>query len=365
MHISVRALIHRYSLYGLLSCGVAYLGISLLVDVPSKVSPLELHCIVHYDPSIAPDERSVLLTSPSPIDLLSWDLGVISPGSSPEEIERIVLPRLSGWFHRPGVSAVLLQGVRPHARHRLVNWIREEGGCWAYAPVWSIPTWITWMHTLGVDVYSSILGPSRLKRFDLEEKGLWFAIKGLAPEQIGRVERWSLPPQPGRWPRRLFYPHPAALSVELWPESPTPQQVIQLSLPDAMDKHQAGALGLQALQRDPLQAKLTRNWLLMGDLRAAPTLEPPHPEAGYRFKRFSIVELFQAYPSVFPIDADPKVWGGWRGPETQIPEIIDHAFASTGQLKSVQMKKRSECWVGHSEQRLPLMATWIPDSISE
>jgi hypothetical protein len=144
-----------------------------------------------------------------------------------------------------------------------------------------------------------------------------------------------------------------------------PLRIVNLKLPDAVDKHQAGSLALRELQRAPLVKRLGSRWIMMGDWRVTPPDTPPHPQVDFRFQRFSIAALYQGkfgahmYPS---LGASTKDSGRWRLDHRDDPlqerATIDHALSSHGVFTGLTLPMMSLPWIGDVEQRAPLWVRW-------
>ena len=348
--------LHRTTLKVVVCLGLIGLLINAFAVEFEAVEEVEVTCIQRFNSS---NHHSFIESSKrSSFSLHTWDLGRARPGISPKTFEYDVLPVVNTWLNDQGPVMVSLLGVRPAIRNRLKKEMVSRGGCWGYVPVWRPPDWLAYLSGVGIDLYLSILGPERVEIFDLEEQGTWFMLSGIDWSSDVQVERWSLVPEPGPWPRRLIFEQPAAVSITMTDSGGARTQLITVSLPDAARKHQAGALSIRSLGRSPYKERFAQQWVMIGDFRTSPHIKEAHPDAEFRFRRYSLENLLKQKISLINPAMDPAVWGRWRAHRDGLPEIIDYSFASEGKLTLLDQNMDGLKWVGPTEQRAPLSVSW-------
>ena len=302
--------------------------------------------------------------------VMSWDLGSIHREQSSHILhrqKRSILATLDSIHFDQEHSSpyvIMFQGVNIDTLQYLEETMRKRGGCRAIAPLWETPTWVKWFKQRGVDLYRSIWGSQINRRRDLSDRYLWVSVHGVNRDVEIKAERWSLPEIPERWPSRWFNQRPTALMFEVFDQG-QPIRFVNVKLPDAIEKHQAGDLALRDLQRTPFIERLGARWMIMGDWRVSPPDTPPHATVNYRFQRFSIKDLYQGqwgikmYP---PLGSSSQTWGRWRLSLSHDPRqertLIDHALSSLGTLKHFKMVPSELPWVGEVEERAPLWLQW-------
>jgi hypothetical protein len=347
--------LHQKSIVCVVVFGLTYLGLGSLVYQPRDIETLSVHCIDRYQAEQSEKSR-VQSTALGTIDLHSWDVFKVNPNELSEAIR--YLKKISATVDRPYM--ITLQGVQPWMKSSLKSLLLDEGGCWAYAPLWETPKWVSVLQNNQINVYKAIFGAEAAR--EAIDHGLWTAVIGDPTHLKVQAQRWSLPPRPGRWPWRRLYEKPAALAMSVEAhigQSNSDQfQVVNLSLSDTHLKHQSGALAIQKLTRPPLSLKFQKPWAIVGDWRVNPPQTPPHPQVGYRFQRFSLQDIESTLSVLFTTDTDPQKWGRWRLNEYSEPSVIDHAYASQGQLTPYTRLTKWLPWIGPNEQRAPLFVKW-------
>ena len=312
--------------------------------------------------------------------VLSWDVGGVRTAESEGSLEaprrdaRLITATLDASYQHPTAVlprsttlaplVIMLQGAKPETQRMLEGYMRSRGGCWASAPLWETPQWVRWFSDRGVNLYAALWGSDRVRARDLQDRSLWVGVLGLNSTSRLRAERWSLPQIAGRWPLRWFAQRPAALMFEVNDHGES-SRFVNIKLPDAIHKHQGGALAFRELQRPALKSRLGERWLISGDWRVTPPDTPPHPEVQFRFQRFSIAALYegrfgaQLYP---PKGAEAQIQGRWRLHPQRDSErtraIIDYALSSQGVISGLPSSRAQLPWVGEREQRAPLWVKW-------
>lgn len=350
-------LLHRFSI-GLSSLFIlGNLTLKAMTFNPPLIQEIELHCLSPMDRELTKDSRVMRL--------LSWDISELNSNlltlqERGEQVIEALDSEINSSFDR-GQQAVFvsLQGVPFQWRQALKKLLIERGGCWAYAPLWHhhAPLFTSLLPRL----YKALFGSVSQERLSthLRDHGLWSAVIGLSRDQVLSAERWSMIPQPERWPKRLFSPKPAALVLKT-----SDRSLINIKLPDTTHKHQSGALSLQSLKRPPLRERLIEPWVIIGDWRVNPPMTEAHSEIGYRFQRFSLEELHKKHKALFEPKVDPNLWGRWRLNKDHSPSVIDLAFSSQGSLTPIHPLPRWDSqepwlhWLEGAEQRALLVADW-------
>ena len=347
--------LHQKSIVCVVVFGLTYLGLGSLVYQPRDIDTLSVHCIDRYQAKQSEQSR-VQSTDLDTIELHSWDLFTANPNELSEAIN--YLKKMSATVHRPYM--ITLQGVKPWMKSSLKSLLLDEGGCWAYAPLWETPKWVSVLQKSRVNIYQAIFGVEATR--ETVDHGLWTAVIGDPTHLKVQAQRWSLPPRPGRWPWRSLHEKPAALAMSV--QTHTDQvgdlqfQVVNLSLSDTRIKHQAGALAIQKLTRPPLSRQFQKPWVIVGDWRVNPPQTPPHPQVGYRFQRFSLQDIESKLTVLFTTGTDPLQWGRWRLNHHSEASVIDHAYASQGQLTPYTSLTKWLPWLGSNEKRAPLFVKW-------
>ena len=351
--------LNRLSLSLFVVSSSIYLALTALGFSPASIEQLDLHC----SESNVADKTRTHRENPPGFLLLSWDVSALNLGGESRLSEETLIKTLKQSMTRAlkkknrGIF-IALQGLPFTWRHRLSALLTDRGGCWSYAPIWRTPSWLI---TVGItrlpswfDRWLSHRSVEEYSTSSLQEYGLWSAVIGVDPNQVKSAERWGMIPEPGRWPKRIFHPQPAALALRL-----SKVQLINLKLPDTTHKHQAGALSLQKLKTPPLSDRLNQPWVIIGDWRVNPPNTPPHPEVGYRFQRFSLDELQSSRPALFEANMNSERWGRWRKNAQSIPSVIDLAYSSEGTLTPKDNTQTLHWLNGLTEQRALLVADWV------
>lgn len=378
-----------YRISALIGVGVlvGWLALDALRSSPALIEPLELRCSPTEDerhawrdptasrPHLETPKSSRAQRTRETWRVISWDLSELKGEMGEEAMRHEVTPFIQSALqseqtpeNHPQSSlsssplVVMLQGVSDRALSSLSEQLSAQGGCWVSAELSATSQLGRSLERAGVNVYQAVLGPEGAPLVG-ESRHLWIGIYNAGFDVSLHAERWSLPGRPGRWPQRWFYERPAALVVEV-KSGATSRRLLNLRLPDALQKHQAGALALKALQQPPLSDRLGAGWLIAGDWRVTPPQTPKHPKVGFRFQRFSIAALYQdsklqMYPA---LDVTPQEWGRWRSSALdKTPAIIDHALTDLGSFTHWGGKPR---WVGDREQRAPLTFKWVTSAPS-
>ena len=370
---------------------LGYFG--LIASLKSSFKPVEalkVHCLEPVDSESKAAELNFQQLNFQKIQVYSWDL----EGITDKEIPKI-LAYLESAIQKHKQAVILnIQGLKPRYMHWFKPLLLNAGGCWAYAPLWHTPHYISWLQDMGIDIYAWLWGEFAGK--ENYEHGLWTAIIGQCTSLQIKAERWALPARPGPWPQRILHRQPAVLALEIkrsdLKQNPVSHhinkqasiqdkgrlQILHLKLADTRHKHQAGALALQSLKQEPLAQRFKPPWLMLGDWRVNPPESKPHSLVNYRFQRFSVAELSKHFVSLIPQQADPQQWGRWRLNKWQDTHqkgqqrnkqkrdhalteasIIDLAYASEGSLSSPFVEPKTLPWVGHQdEKRAPLLIEW-------
>lgn len=367
------ARLHRRALSVMMLGSLAWLAIYTLKSSPSLVEPARIRCAPSVrELSMWDQERTPASGSLEAWRVISWDLSVLPKDREVGIFNAQVRPTLEASLRaatprRP--VAVMIQGASAHTQRSLEALMLTHGGCWGSASTSPRTRLGRALERAGWPVYQSLLGPHRSAEAS-EERALWTGVSHVDPSAQLYAERWALPERPGRWPQRWFYLRPAALAFAFESSHDsseiTTRRLVNLKLPDAVNKHQAGALALRALQRAPLMERLGSGWLIAGDWRVTPPNTPRHPTEEFRFQRFSLEALY-ADPKLHitpPLGASPELWGRWRPSTLRLdakrghqpnPAIIDHALTDTGSLKLIPT---SGPWIGDYEARAPLIFDW-------
>ena len=386
---------HQRGLILLSLCFIIQQLFNVFAYRPDPIDRLAVHCIhrssFEHLLQARPLEQGETHSLDNTLRLMSWDFSPLMNGALIESedlkttlfyLKTEISRAINGGRHRErplsgerlgseeiAMVVVNLQGVSREMIHPLKRVLIEHGGCWAYAPQWETPSWINLLsRALGSEpssLYEALLGSQ-----SPYDHGLWAAVIGLRSDIEVSAERWGLPARPGRWPQRLFYPQTAALAVTVAGTDLT-RQVINLSFPDARQRHQAGALALQSLNRSPLIERFRSPWVMVGDWRANPPNSEPHPEVAYRFQRYSLEGLHK-YSALFSGDSEPRKWGRWRSSSRGLPSVIDLAYSSGGVLRPYLNSPYADplypgapnpsWWIGEGEQRSILTVDWSFES---
>ena len=152
----------------ILVLALGYFG--LIASLKSSFKPVEalkVHCLEPVK-SISQSAELDL----QKIKVYSWDLG----GIADEEISNI-LAYLGSEIQEHKQAVILnVQGLRPRYIHRFKSLLLNAGGCWAYAPLWHTPRYISWLQDIGIHIYAWLWG--ELAGKENYEHGLWTAIIG-------------------------------------------------------------------------------------------------------------------------------------------------------------------------------------------
>ena len=356
--------------------------ISYLQSSFEVVGPLKVNCVAS-----SLSQQDSVKNNTSKWTLYTWDL----TNSLPQEIH-LVLSYIESISEQSQQTFIFnLQGLRATQVDPLKSLLSRTGGCWAYAPLWRRPSWLNWLHKLNFNIYEYLWDKVTIQ--ESYEHGIWTAVIGDCRHLNISAERWSLPPRPERWPKRILHRQPAVLALNIEVLSGLDQdqlrkphhlQVLNIKLADTQRKHQAGALALQSLKQFPLIKGFKRPWIILGDWRVNPPNSDPHELVQYRFQRFSLSDLSETYVELFSDNTDPQLWGRWRLGKDHLaePSVIDLAYASEGKLNAPRIDVSMLPWVGqtnqvsdntahissaqmkHSEQRAPLIVKWDLEKVN-